>query len=205
VKVPHFSEEEIAARRPVWIALSDLFLDTDSRLSYAYIARELAASPFTFDELHAIFLEEVSPVLEHNLMQVAGDWGMFPEEWLIKQILGRQGRSRKVWLWVDLSGEWRIVAALAGILRGLPEEVRLARSQAWRSLIMLFLDKKASNSFPPPPGFTLVELQGLYRNDLWPLLIPDVRRYAKQRPKFYPTEQDVENNWRDFATSRAQT
>ena len=36
--------EEIAIRRPVWVATSNLFLDTDVRLWYASVARTLDAS-----------------------------------------------------------------------------------------------------------------------------------------------------------------
>jgi hypothetical protein len=51
------TEDEIAARRPVWIALSDLFLDTDVRLSFAYIARVLAEAPYSLDELRKMLKE----------------------------------------------------------------------------------------------------------------------------------------------------
>lgn len=40
---------------PVWIALSDLLLDTDTRLSFPYIARTLAESPHSDHEIEAIF------------------------------------------------------------------------------------------------------------------------------------------------------
>jgi hypothetical protein len=45
------STAEDATRRPVWIALSDLFLDTDVRLHYASIVGVLAASPCSLDQL----------------------------------------------------------------------------------------------------------------------------------------------------------
>ena len=67
----------IAERRDVWIALSDLFLDTDVRLSYPYIARVLAASPYSTNELALIFQNEVAPAVESNLFEVAGRVGQF--------------------------------------------------------------------------------------------------------------------------------
>src|SRR4051794_32799035 len=85
--------EEIAIRRPVWVALSDLFLDTDVRLYFAYSARALAQSPFTMDQLDSIFEEEVSPVVAVNLCSIAGEWAGFDEEWLVSEILGRKNSS----------------------------------------------------------------------------------------------------------------
>ena len=57
----------VETRKPVWIALSELFLDVDPSLAYDYIARTLAASPYTLNELYAILCDEVAPLLKSNL------------------------------------------------------------------------------------------------------------------------------------------
>ena len=60
--------EKIAIRRPLWIAMSDLFLDTDVSLFYEHVARVCADSPFTLEELDDIFQKEVAPVVGPNLL-----------------------------------------------------------------------------------------------------------------------------------------
>lgn len=72
--------EEIQRREPVWIALSDLFLDTDVSLFDERISRALRDSKFGADEVEHILREEVGPVLYLNLLDVAGEWACFPSE-----------------------------------------------------------------------------------------------------------------------------
>ena len=66
--------EDIQARRAVWQALSDLFLDTDTSLSRDWRVRELARSPYSVDELEEILITEVYPVCRGNLLSIAGEW-----------------------------------------------------------------------------------------------------------------------------------
>lgn len=106
---------DLAARRPVWLALSALYLDTDVREHYAEAARACAASPYSLAELQAILLDEVNPVLHTNTWQPAGVWQAFCPEWLCAEILRRQRQPR--W-WRRLAGRevprhhWPCVAAL---------------------------------------------------------------------------------------------
>ena len=78
----------IAARRAVWIAQTDLFLDTDVRLHYAHLAYVAANSPFSLAELESIFRDEVAPVFEYNLMDIAGEWAMFADDDVIESVEG---------------------------------------------------------------------------------------------------------------------
>ena len=80
---------QIDVRKPVWVAMSDLFLDTAVRLWYSAIARALSESPFTLQELDRIFHNEIVPNLELNLCVVAGEWGSFDETWLVSRITQR--------------------------------------------------------------------------------------------------------------------
>ena len=87
---------DLAQRRPVWAALSDLFLDTDVHLFREYNAQILAASPYSLEELDAILREEVSPACAFNLSLVAGEWVGFDPGWLEERIL-RGGPEPRPW------------------------------------------------------------------------------------------------------------
>ena len=71
----------------MWLALSDLFLDTDVQLFREMNTRLLARSPYSLDELDAILREEVYPACSFNLSLVAGEWGGFDSAWLERRIL----------------------------------------------------------------------------------------------------------------------
>lgn len=81
-----FTEDEIKFRKPVWIALSNLFLDTDVSLNYKYIVRACSESKYSIDELKGILENEVAPVVSINLWSVAGEWSGFDEKWLVRSI-----------------------------------------------------------------------------------------------------------------------
>ncbi|SHG02583.1 hypothetical protein [Chryseobacterium sp. OV279] len=77
----------IKERTPVWIALSDFYLDTELQDSdFRYIAKTILESPYTFEEVKTINTYEVFPVLQSNLLQPAGEWACFNEKWLIEAI-----------------------------------------------------------------------------------------------------------------------
>ncbi len=98
-----FSPEELARRRPVWSALSDLFLDTELQPDdHVRIARMLRDSGYADATLLAILDEEVAPICGPNLLSVAGEWALFDGEWLEHEILRLCGAStlaRKVNRW----------------------------------------------------------------------------------------------------------
>ena len=103
--------DDIDARIPVWVALSDLYLDTDVTLSYDHIVRTLAASPYPLDALHEMLMYDVHPALYMNLMSVAGEWAGFDETWLLERIeaVRRQPRWRRRishWFVRDIGVQW---------------------------------------------------------------------------------------------------
>ena len=55
------TKEELLRRKPVWEAMSDLFLDTETRWSVPYVARRCAESGSDDEELERIFWGEVFP------------------------------------------------------------------------------------------------------------------------------------------------
>jgi hypothetical protein len=85
--------DDLECRRPVWDALSTLFLDTDTSLTRPRRAQVLAASEYSLDELEDILLGEVYPACGTNLLSIAGEWAGFDPQWLEERILPRR-RSR---------------------------------------------------------------------------------------------------------------
>ena len=83
------AKNDLPRRRPVWEALSTLFLDTDTSLDRQERARALGRSEYSLDELEEILLGEVYPACAANLRSVAGEWAAFDSEWLEQRILSR--------------------------------------------------------------------------------------------------------------------
>ncbi len=102
--------EDLAQRRPVWLALSELFLDTDIETLLPSLAHALAASAYSEAELERILRDEVQPLLQWNLLSVAGVWDGFDAEWLEHSILARRHRLRLPFLFPH--EEWRWLALL---------------------------------------------------------------------------------------------
>ena len=84
---------DLANRRPVWEALSTLFLDTDISLLREYRAKLLAESPYEIDEIERILRDEVFPVCSWNMLSIAGEWAGFEPEWLEARITQRIKRN----------------------------------------------------------------------------------------------------------------
>jgi len=191
------TELEIARRREVWIAQSDLFLDTDVRLSFAYVARVCAASEFDRDQLESIFRDEVAPIVESNLLDIAGDWAGFPEDWLVSSIVARletdgAGNYR---LRTSVLDEWRAVNHLVTRLRGLPPEQRDSRWRLWNTLSKLFLERE-----PNPPdawhaGYTSEQLAWIFQEEMLPSYGKSIEAYRTHAPKMYPTRGELVAAW----------
>lgn len=72
---------ELERRRPVWDAMSAVFLDTEiDDACLRQIVDTLAASGYSEAELDRIFWDEVCPQLHRNLLCVAGEWDKFDME-----------------------------------------------------------------------------------------------------------------------------
>lgn len=117
------------ARIPVWIALSELYLDTDVSVFHDAIAETLAASPYSVDDLRDILMDDVHPALHANLMSVAGEWAGFDEAWLIERIeaVGRQPRWRRRishWFVRDIDAQWRALEPMIRAARNAEQPQR---------------------------------------------------------------------------------
>jgi hypothetical protein len=93
--------EDLPNRTPVWVAMSDLYLDTElTDAALAHIAKVCAASPYSERELEHIMFSEVWPAFIPNLLSVAGEWAGWREDVVQRKVLERY-RSR-----IDLP--WRL-------------------------------------------------------------------------------------------------
>ncbi len=87
----------IEDRKPIWIALSEFYLDTELQDSdFRHIALTIIESPYTLDEVKKINKYEVFPILHVNLLSVAGVWAGFDEAWLIEKITTRLKTKTKL-------------------------------------------------------------------------------------------------------------
>lgn len=86
------------ARESVWLALSELWLDTELvEEDLAAIARTLAISGYAAEELEAIYRLEVAPVVWGNAWVTAGVWDGFDPDWLFEACRRNQQRRRSPW------------------------------------------------------------------------------------------------------------
>ena len=98
---------EIERRKPIWIALSGLYLDIKLEpADFASIQILFHQSGYSINEIKQINYNEVAPLLINNFLNVAGEWSGFNDQWLIKNILKklekpvtRSNCTISNWLW----------------------------------------------------------------------------------------------------------
>lgn len=75
-------------RKPIWISLSEFYLDTElDKKDFRNIAFKIIESPYSLEEVKRINKYEVFPILQRNLLSVAGEWVGFNEKWLVEEII----------------------------------------------------------------------------------------------------------------------
>lgn len=80
----------IDERKPIWLALSQLYLDTELQgFDFQNIANIINQSPYNLEQVKKIDHLEVFPILYANLIVTAGVWDEFDSDWLIKTIVKR--------------------------------------------------------------------------------------------------------------------
>jgi hypothetical protein len=110
-------EADIERRKPVWAALSELWLDTElAEDDLQRIAGVMKMSAYSIKELREIYLFEVAPVVFPNLLMVAGEWAGFDEEWLFTEATKRaRTRSLSLRAFVRMGiGKWLMTYATEG-------------------------------------------------------------------------------------------
>ncbi len=96
---PELTVEEIKRRKPVWFALSALWLDTElTDADIQHIATVMVDSDFSLGELRVICDSEIAPVVYKNLKITAGVWSGFDESWLEQQIIKEINKPKR---WQD--------------------------------------------------------------------------------------------------------
>lgn len=73
--LPPLSLEEVERRKPVWQALSNMYLDTENtEVEFELIAQRILRAGYSLAEAEQINRLEVFPLVGTNLASVAGDW-----------------------------------------------------------------------------------------------------------------------------------
>ena len=92
------AEHTDEARVTAWLALSELFLDTEhDDGDIARIGTALAGTGFDVDTLEKIYENEVAPVCWRNLSGVPGGaWAGFDREWLVQAITAHRKKTHLV-------------------------------------------------------------------------------------------------------------
>ena len=87
----------IAKRKPIWKALSELYLDSElQECDFLHIAFKIIESPYSLCEVKEINKYEVFPVLRSNLTSIAGEWKGFDEEWLAGCITNSMSKKNTI-------------------------------------------------------------------------------------------------------------
>jgi hypothetical protein len=136
---------ELERRKPVWDAMSDVFLDTETRWALPRVALTLVESGYGLDELGAIWKDEIVPECAWNLSPIAGEWALFvlDEEALATRAAGRKPLVERIVgastpAFVD--EQWRVILQLRAALLALPSEERKARSAMWTVFVHAYLE-----------------------------------------------------------------
>lgn len=75
--------DDIERRKPVWMTLSALWLDTELREEdLRAMAGVLRESGYSTTALYEVYLYEVAPAVYKNLLSPAGAWAGFDPDWL---------------------------------------------------------------------------------------------------------------------------
>lgn len=96
-------------REELWIALSDLWLDTElTETRLGAIAAVVRRSGLSRAELEDVFALELAPFLGGNSRSPAGEWAGFQPEWVCERARALRGRRRA----------WHRLLAALGVTTG---------------------------------------------------------------------------------------
>ena len=134
----------------MWNALSDAFLDTETRWYFPRIAGRLVESGYSRAELDRIWRYEVVPECAWNVFQVAGEWVSLDldEEALIRRASKPPGRwtrwrIRALQAAVPfLEEQWRSLLTLRQCLLSYPEDERPEAIEVWSQFARAYLEEE---------------------------------------------------------------
>ena len=106
-RLEDLTEQEIARRLPVWVALADLFLDCPQGESgFRWSARTIYEAGYTLPEARAILFYEVAPAFFRNRSVYPGErWTVWLDDEVREMVLTRLAKFRlweRIPLWRDL-------------------------------------------------------------------------------------------------------
>ena len=161
------TQDELLRRRPVWAAMSDLFLDTETRWSVPRVARRCAESGYDDEALERIFWAEVFPEAIGNLTQVAGEWGGLALD--EQALINRANHGTIPWLSRRAHGalvqdSWLAARQVTAWLRGLSEQELQARATALDLLGRRYFETPTSVS-PVATPERMKSVQGIAREE----------------------------------------
>lgn len=114
---------DLEHRVPVWVAMTDFFLDTElSFIDSGRMAIVCAASPYSERDLERILFTEVLPAFLPNLFSFAGEWAGWEDDFIKRRILSTY--RRRIYISWRLNPfkwffcrEWRRVSAMVRVIR----------------------------------------------------------------------------------------
>ena len=131
----------------LWEALADQFLDTETRHWLPRTAWLGVKSGLPWESISQCLHHQVAPAVAPNLLDIAGEWAGFPQDWLFSQIRACQGPtsvSRTVM--ADLANLWEALGRLFVYLGSASEDelpllegmAELALEKRWTRCHRLF-------------------------------------------------------------------
>jgi hypothetical protein len=152
------TDVDLEVRRPLWRAMSDLFLDTETRWAVPLVARACASSKLPDAVLDEVFWCEVFPLAIDNLHDIAGEWALLslPESHLV----ARAGKGERRTMAELTSGwmvrdQWAAVKACTARLRAEPPE-------RWKPLVFTW-HALGNRYFEEPERSTVSDLSAPLR------------------------------------------
>ncbi|WNG43043.1 hypothetical protein F0U60_02245 [Archangium minus] len=143
------SRLELERRRPLWAAMSELFLDTEVRGFVPPLALKCAQSGYDEPTLERIFWAEVFPLGIGNLQQVAGEWAALTldeAELARNAVKGKLPKVRKALSGWMVESEWTAALTLLRWLRGEPTERWPLLVRAWVLLSRRYFERPGEPS-----------------------------------------------------------
>lgn len=162
------THDELARRRPVWSAMSDLFLDTEVRWFTPRVGLTCAESGYDDETLERIFWAEVFPEAIPNMLTIAGEWGML--ELSESALVHRANHPSIPWLTRRAHGdmvtdEWLGARHFTRLFRGVDPAERTPVFKALDALVREYFDPPTQRDLPA------AELRALERL-WWPRIEP---------------------------------
>jgi hypothetical protein len=175
--------------RKLQLAMSELYLDTETRVFVPALALEFVRSQMTAQELRDIWRYEVTPAVSGNLRSVAGEAFGFDAEWLSqrieeKRIKPPRGRlmawiaeARYRWASGEAHFQFEAALTLCDRLRSLARDLQEPRAQLWTALLRILLGLENGSDWhrklveaAEACGMNAAAVQRAFREDLQPIV-----------------------------------